>query len=93
MCILGAAECAGLCIVPHCRQGHSSAASVVFRLMWSQCQTLGSSQEVQCLPTYLPNTVHAELASVELYLLRNPSLGCQYPLIFSKDTCSLEGKL
>ena len=72
MCVLGAAECAGLCTVPHCRQGHSSAAPTVFRLMWSQCQTLGSSQEVQCLPTCLPITVRAELASVELYLLGNP---------------------
>ena len=80
MCALGAAGCGGLCTVPHCRQGRSSAAFVGFRLMWSQCQTLGSSQEVQCLPTYLPIIVHAELASVELYWLGNPFSWLSIPL-------------
>ena len=92
-CALGATGHGGLCTMPQCRQGHSSAASVGFRLMWSQCQTLGSSQEVQSLPTYLPIIVHAELTSVELYWLGNPFSWDQYPLVFSKDTCSLEGKL
>ena len=44
-CALGATGHGGLCTMPHCRQGHSSAASVGFRLMWSQCQTLEAEEE------------------------------------------------